>query len=308
MGSAGSARTGPARAESFAITAADGTPLAGLRWRSTAGPARQAVVLVHGFGEHLGRHSALAERLAGRGRLVLGADLRGHGRSGGRRGHVERFDEYLEDLDRLVGEAGREAGASARVVLVGHSLGALIALRHAETRPAPPRRALEGPGRLESGPPAVAGLVLSGIGLRLAVAVPWWKRLAGRVCDRLLPTLAFETGIDAEALSTDPAVCAAYRDDPLVHRLVTARWYGAFEAARAAARADAGRVRCPVLILHGLDDRIADVDGSRRLARALTGVPVRLRLYPGARHEVFTDPACPEVLGDLEAWLLRLEE
>ena len=71
---------------------------------------------------------------------------------------------------------------------------------------------------------------------------------------------------------------------------------------------DPGEERDVARVMGRLDDRIADVDGSRRLARALAGVPARLRLYPGARHEVFTDPACPEVLDDLEAWLLRLEE
>ncbi|HWP34119.1 MAG TPA: alpha/beta hydrolase, partial [Thermodesulfobacteriota bacterium] len=150
-----------------------------------------------------------------------------------------------------------------------------------------------------------AGLVLAGIPLRLAVAVPRCKRLAARVCAGLLPRLAFDSGIDADALSRDPAVCAAYRSDPLVHRVVTARWFVEYEAARAAALADAGRVRCPVLLLHGGADTIAHPSGARQLAAALQGAPVTLRVYPDARHELFTDPRCPEVHDDLARWLAR---
>lgn len=326
-------RSGATGPEAFSVVAADGTRLAGFRWWPASGltpvapgPAAGAraslpVVIVHGVGEHLGRHRALAERLAAAGRLVVGADLRGHGRSEGRRGHVEHFDDYLDDLDLVVAEGCRETGASAGAarapVLLGHSLGALIVLRHAERRFARASRGTRrgaaghrervGPADRADEVPAPAGLVLASIGLQVTVAVPWWKLVVGRLCERLLPTLTFRTGIDPEVLSTDPGVAKAYREDPLAHSAITPRWYTAYEAARAVALAEADAIRCPVLVLHGLDDRIADAEGSRRLALALRQTDVTLRFYRGARHELFSDPAAHEAFDDLEAWLRRLE-
>jgi acylglycerol lipase len=270
------------------LAAGDGTPLAVARWAPPGRPVG-AVVLVHGLGEHLGRYHALAGRLAAGGRLVLGADLRGHGGSGGARGHVERFDDYLDDLALVLGAAREGAGGRPRV-LVGHSLGALVALRFVETR----------------GAGGLAGLVLSGIGLAPTVAVPWWKRVVGRVGDRVCPRVPFDNEIDPRGLASDPAVGEAFRTDPLAHRVVTPRWFRQFERARARALADAARVRLPVLILHGRDDPIVSWRGAEALARAMTSADVTLRVYPGSRHEVFNDPAAT-ALADLEAWLAAVE-
>ncbi len=271
---------------SVTLAAADGTSLACYRW-SPAGPApRGAAVIVHGLGEHLGRHRALAERLAGAGWLVLGCDLRGHGRSGGARGHVARFDDYLDDL-MLVLASARQAAPGLPLLLVGHSLGALIALRFVERRRVPD----------------LGGLVLSGIGLRPVLRAPAWKRVIGHVGVWIAPRLAVDNEIDPAALSRDPDIQRAYLDDALVHRVVTPRWFREFETARRAALADAARVSVPVLLVHGEADAIVSAEGSRRLAEALSGAEVTLRVYPGARHEVFTDPACPEALADLETWV-----
>lgn len=269
------------------LVAADGTPLATYRWGTPGGSG--TVVLVHGLGEHIGRHHRLAERIASAGWLVYGADLRGHGRSGGRRGHVARFGEYLDDLS-LVLAAARAEGGARPVVLAGHSLGALIALRLVETR-----RVAE-----------LLGLVLSGIGLEPVLRVPRWKRLAGRIGAWICPRLPVSNEIDPRALSRDEAVCEAYVRDPLVHRTVTPAWFREFEGARRTALRDAGSVTVPVLLVHGEADGLVSAEGSRRLAAALGGAAVTLRIYPGARHEVFTDSRCPEALADVEAWLAGL--
>lgn len=270
------------------LVAADGTPLASYAWGAPGG--RGTVVLVHGLGEHLGRHRLLAERLAAAGWLVVGADLRGHGLSGGPRGHVARFGDYLDDLT-LVVAAARAQGGGRPIVLVGHSLGALVALRLVETR------------RMRD----LLGLALSGVGLEPLLAVPWWKLALGRVGAWLCPRLPVSSDIPAWMLSRDPAVCEAYADDLLAHRVVTPAWFREFEEARRAAMREAGSVAIPVLLLHGEADPLVSVEGSRRLAAALTAAPSTLRVYPGARHEVFTDPQCQEALSDLEAWMSGLE-
>lgn len=238
----------------------------------------------------MGRHAAPIAHLVRAGLCVAGADLRGHGGSGGPRGHVARFDDYLDDLGLVVSTV-RQSLPGAPLWLVGHSLGALIALRLVERRRVP----------------GLLGLVLSGAGIDPVLPVPMWKRLLGRVGAWLAPRLPIDNGIHAPLLSPDPAVQHRYREDPLVHRVVTPRWFEEFEAARRAALADAPRVSVPILLVHGEADGIVSVDGSRRLAAALTGASATLRVYPGARHEVFTDPGCAGALSDLERWMLDVE-
>lgn len=272
------------------LVAADGTSLAWYRRDPSGRTPRSVAVLVHGLGEHVGRHGELVAHLVRAGIAVVGADLRGHGRSGGPRGHVARFDDYLDDLG-LVVSAARQSPRGAPLWLVGHSLGALIVLRLVEQRRVP----------------GLAGIVLSAIGIDPILPVPAWKRLLGRVGAWLAPRLPVDAGIRARMLSRDPAVQDRYDGDPLVHRVATPGWYREFEAARRDALAGAARVSVPVLLVHGEADPIASVEGSRRLAGALTGADVTLRVYPGARHEVFTDPECGDAPGDVERWMLDVE-
>jgi lysophospholipase len=270
------------------LASPDGTRLARYRLTPPHRPPRGTVVLVHGLGEHAGRYAHLAAHLGRRGWAVLAGDLRGHGRSGGQRGHARRFGDYLDDLALLLGDARRSTPGP--VVLFGHSLGAVIATRYVQTR---------NPGDL-------GGLVLSGIGLDLGLALPPWKRWASRVAASVFPRLAAHNGIAAADLASDPRVGAAYRGDPLVHRWVTAAWYREFERARAALLPDASRVRGAVLLLHGADDPVARARGVARLASAMTAATVTVRLYPGARHEVLNDPAAGRVWDDLDTWLAAL--
>lgn len=264
---------------------------------------RAALVLVHGLGEHVGRYGALAARLAAEGYAVHGYDQRGHGRAEGPRAQVDRFDQLVDDLGDVAARV-RAAHPGRPLVVFGHSLGGVVALR-----------------AVQAGAVAPDALVLSSPALNVGGGVPGWlqallTRLAGPFPD--LPTRP----VDVTALSRDPAVVAAYRDDPAVfHGPVKARMAtelvraGALALADARAAADAtpsvdalagnGHPRAPVLIVHGRGDRIADPGASAELHRAMAGRDATLELYDDGPHELFNDPLRERVLGDVLGWLDR---
>lgn len=247
---------------------------------------RAVVLLLHGQGEHSGRYASLAADLVGQGISLYAMDHRGHGRSEGPRGHLRRFEEILQDVDRFRVTVTSTFAAPVPVFLMGHSFGGLVALRYLQTR----------------GGADFHGAILSSPLLGLAVRAPAWKKLLGRGLTRVLPALSFATELDAEHLSRDPAVASAYREDPLVHGLVTPRFYTEMVAAMARARAEGEQLRLPLLFLVAGSDRIVRGDLAVELARSLPG-EVELRVYDSLYHECLNAPERDRVVRDLLAWI-----
>jgi acylglycerol lipase len=269
---------------------ADGRALFRRAWLPPA--VGRVVVLVHGFGEHSGRYEHLGAWLARRGFAVHAYDHRGHGLSQGKRGHVDRFDDLLDDLDRFLETvAGEHEGSTP--ILVGHSMGGLVAAAFVRERS-----------------PDLAGLVTSGAMLATSRDLPRWKVTLGRAFGGILPRLSLDAGIQPEWLSRDPEVVRAYREDPLVGRKMTAAMASGVLRAAERTAAGAGDVRLPALLLHGGDDRICPAAGTERFFEGLrlAGVPgCALRVYPGLRHEIFNEPEQERVFRDVLDWVAALE-
>lgn len=251
-------------------------------WEPEGAGAR--VVLVHGLGDHSGRWERVAETLASRGLAVHAPDLRGHGRSRGRRGHAASFDHLLRDLDRLRRAAGPR-GRRSRVVLLGHSLGGLIVLRYLQAFPSP----------------AVAGAAAAAPFLRLRAEVPVWKLTLGRLADRWLPGLTMDAELDRDELLRQPEERERYRRDPLVHQRISARLWGEMQREARRIREDP-RTSRPVLLQVAGDDRIVDSDAVEDLGRRRPA-GTEVRVYPRAFHDLYHDPDAPDALGDLLEWV-----
>jgi len=254
------------------------------RWWRAEEP-RAALLLVHGYGEHCGRYAAVGHWFAARGFAVHAYDHRGHGKSGGRVCHVDHFDEYLDDLARML-DAVRESEPGRPVFLVGHSMGGLLTCAFLRERH-----------------PDVAGAVTSGAALAMPDAFPRWRALAARLLRRIVPHLGLPSGLDASGVSRDPAVVRAYREDPLVHSTMTTSL--AMELLTALQRTAGGGagVRVPLLMLHGGADRLVDARGTREFAKTLEASGSDLRIYPELFHEIFNEPEHEAVFADVLAWL-----
>ncbi|MBK8761554.1 MAG: alpha/beta hydrolase [Sulfuritalea sp.] len=267
----------------FGLTAADGTRLHGQGWMPE--PAWGVIVIVHGIAEHGGRYAWLADRANARGIGVLTVDLRGHGRSPGERSYVERFDDYLLDVDALWARA-RELAAGRPLFLMGHSMGGAIALRWAAQR----RQAM-------------AGLILSSAALKIGGDVPRLLVALAPLLSRWLPHLR-GTKLDPALISRDPAQVAAYVNDPLVSlKAPPARTGAELLAAMEANRAAAAGLDLPVYLFHGDADRLTDPQGSREIHAAWGGADKTLRLWPGSRHETLNDLDREAVVADLLGWV-----
>jgi acylglycerol lipase len=241
-----------------------------------ASDPRATVALVHGLAEHSGRYEHVGTRLAGAGYSVYTADLRGHGRSAGFPGQVSGLADWLEDAGAIVARA-RDAAAGRPVFLFGQSLGALISAAYVARQP-----------------DDVDGLILS------AIAV-----LAGTA---LLSAMADpdDQGIPPSAISRDPSVVQAYVDDPLVFadRVSAEANAAALEAAIEVNQAG-DRLALPVLMVHGSDDAIADIEGATDLFASIASEDKELIVYDGLYHEVMNEPEQDRVLDDVVAWLDR---
>jgi acylglycerol lipase len=258
-----------------------------LYWQAWLPPSPRGVLLLcHGLGEHAGRYGNVVDAVVPDGWAVYGLDQRGHGLSGGRRAHIERYADLLTDFDvfrRTV--VGRHPDLP--VVLLGHSMGGQIALAYA----------LDHQDDL-------AGLVLSAPALAGDVVpkpvVPLLRAL-GRVAPRL--RLA---GIDVTKISKDPAVVAAYQADRLVHHGKPTLALGLGIVGQFAVLPERARdLTLPLLLQHGSVDALTDPVGTRLLAATAGSADKTVLWYDGLWHEIYNEPERARPLADLRAWLRR---
>jgi alpha-beta hydrolase superfamily lysophospholipase len=264
------------------LSSRDGTRLAWRAWPVTT--PRAVLAGVHGLGEHSGRYARLAEAMAPHGYACYALDLRGMGRSAGRRGHVDRWRHWVDDCAAFH-DMVLERSGDVEVVPLGHSFGGVVVASAVLDGAMRPRR-----------------FALSNPAFRPAVVVPGWKLLLGRASSGLVPTLTLSNEVDAGLLSRDPSVAAEYAADPLVHDRISSRLFTEWVAASEAALRRAGDLTIPCLLIVSEDDRIIDREGSLEFARR-AGAQARVVSYPGRYHEPFNDLDADEVFADLAAWL-----
>ncbi|EWT03297.1 lysophospholipase [Intrasporangium oryzae NRRL B-24470] len=257
--------------------------IVGRRWQRdtdgadgpSGGDPTYIALIVHGYGEHCGRYAHVARRLVDDGAVVYAVDHVGHGRSEGERALIDDIETVCEDVHLLEGLA-RGEHPTLPLVLIGHSMGGLIAARYAQ--------------RWGDG---LACIVLSG------PVIGTWAPLDGLLAADVIP----DVPIDPAVLSRDPAVGQAYLDDELV-------WHGSFKRATLESLRHAmGNVRAsgpvddPLLWIHGEEDRLVPIAGSRIGWRDLKGRHSSAKSYPGARHEIFNETNQDEVIGDVVAFI-----
>lgn len=267
--------------KSFTIPRPDATLYA--EWFTPAAP-RGLVVVSHGYAEHCGRYREVANVLVQAGVAVLTYDVRGHGKSSGKRGHVGEFATYLDDLQGVVGWGRGQCAElglpEPKLILLGHSHGSLIVLR-----------ALADRGRADG---AIAAAVASPfLGLRMQVNPV--KRGVGRVVAKLYPSFTMSNEIRIEDLTSDQGKLAERRGDTLCNSVATAGWFVAATDAQAYVQAHAQDIAVPTLWLVGGADPIADPARSREAADKIRGGSVEYHDLAGLKHEVFNEQDRPRV-------------
>ena len=248
-------------------------------------PPRAVLLLVHGLAEHSGRYEGFAEFFTAAGFAVHALDHPGHGKSDGRRGHIRRFSDFTDVLGVFVDEV-RKQHPDLPIVLVGHSMGGLIASDFLIERQSD-----------------FAMAVLSGPAIKAHEEPPKFAIFMMRLLARLMPRLGV-IQLDASGVSRDPDVVQKYINDPLVYSgKVSARL--AVEMFKAMSRVveGASSIRLPVLLLHGGADTLTAVSGSQVLHDAISTEDKQIVVYGGLYHEIFNEPERLDVMSEMRAWI-----
>lgn len=252
-----------------------GGRLAARTWQPADGPSH-VVLLAHGYGEHVGRYEHVAAALVANGAVVYAVDHVGHGESAGERVLIHDFERVVDDLHEVDRKA-RAEHPGLPVVLIGHSMGGLIAARYAQRYGG-----------------SLTAVVLSG------PLVGDWAA-AGQLL--ALPDIP-DVPLDITTLSRDSKVGEDYDNDPLV-------WHGPFKrptleainAGLAAIQAGPSLASLPLMWAHGEADQLVPLAGSRSGIEHLRGEYFVERIYPEARHEIFNETNKDEVLADVTAFI-----
>jgi alpha-beta hydrolase superfamily lysophospholipase len=262
----------------------DGLGMFARSWAPGNDP-KAVVCLVHGLGEHIGRYEHVGAVLTAAGYALLGFDLRGHGKSGGARGHAPSLEAVFKDIDDFVREAEMRYPSAPRF-LYGHSLGGLLSLSHGLSRKV-----------------NVRGMIVSSPGLRTAIHKQKAKLLLAKLLGSLAPTVTLPSELPPAHLSRDPQVVTAYVNDPLVHDKITTGFGRAGLEATEIVFRRAARFPVPLLLVCGSADQIAFPRGSEEFARLAPRGLVTLKRYEGLYHEPHNEPEKAEVLKDYVQWL-----
>jgi alpha-beta hydrolase superfamily lysophospholipase len=249
------------------------------------GSRRANVALLHGYADYGKRYAHVADAWAERGIATYAIDLRGHGLSGGRRGHCDEFQEYLSDAAELT-HLAQERGGGAPCFSLGHSFGGLVAATAAIEQPSPWR-----------------GLILSAPYFGLALDVPAAKVVAGKIASRFLPALSLPTGMTGADMTHDAIRARAYDEDPLVFKRATARWFTEGTAAQERVLARAPALTMPLYIVMGGQDRVAKLAQARAFYDAVGSHDKTWDERPALFHEVLNEPEWRAIADRLADWI-----
>jgi len=252
-------------------------------WTPESAP-KALLLLVHGAGEHSERYRPLARYFTRHGYAIAALDHPGHGKSEGRYGHVERFDDFVSTLDIFQRKVTGDFPQLPQILL-GHSMGGLISslylLRNQQN---------------------VVACVMSGPAIKTDIEPGYLQLLLIRCLSMVAPKSGV-LQLDAAGVSRDPAVVAAYVSDPLVnHDKMSARMVAELFAGMKQVQAEAGQITLPLLLLHGGADVMASPEGSRFLYEHVSSADKTLEIFPGLFHEIFNEPEHEAIFATVLEW------
>lgn len=243
------------------------------------------IIFVHGLSEHSGRYEAFTRFFVANNYGVCLFDLRGHGKSDGRRTHINRFYDYLYDTSQFI-EFIKKRSPQAPIFLVGHSMGGQIVLNFIV--------------RYSKG---VRGIVVLSPHIESMTQIPSWKWKAGKMLASCLPSIRVRSKVNPEDLSHDQKVVENYKTDPNVTRDITLRLGYEIKNNAELVMAMAGRIHLPVLMMHGSADKICSPDATKRFFMRVPVYNKELKIYSGMYHELLNDTDKYQVMKDMEKWL-----
>ena len=270
------------------LTSTDGIEFFVRGWEPAANP-KAVVGLIHGLGEHSGRYEHVARAFTDAGYILASFDLRGHGKSGGVRGHFPTLDAVMQDIDEFFVFLAQSYPDLPQFIY-GHSLGGLLTLAY-----------------VLKNRPKLSGVIATSAGLRSPLTEQKFKVLMVKLLGSLLPTTLLPSGLETAAISQDRAVIERYNADSLNHDRVSLAFGKAGLSAGEFVWSQAEAFPLPLLIMHGTADRITYSHGSADFANAASknNPDVTLKLWDGMYHELHNESVKEDVFNFMTDWLDR---
>ena len=269
----------------WAWKSSDGLDMYARGWVPQGLP-KAAIMLVHGHGEHVARYDHVAAALTEKGYAMLGFDLRGHGKSGGPRGHTPSYDAMMDDIASFSQQTDQRYAGLPRF-LYGHSLGGNLVLNYALRRK-----------------PDLHGVIATGPWLKLAFDPPASQVTLGRLMNGIAPGFVQHSKLDTRGLSHDQLVVDKYNNDPLVHDKISARLFVAIYDSGLWALEHAAEFPLPLLLMHGAADPLTSAKASQEFAQK-AGNKVTLKVWDGLYHEIHNELEKAEVFNFMLDWLQK---
>jgi len=260
-------------------------PIFGQSWIPESEP-HAVIALIHGLGEHSGRYGThFAEHFTNKGVAVFAIDLPGHGKSPGIRGHIKDENEIIWCITLLIQKCRQEHPQSP-IFLYGHSLGGSFVLWYAINN--------------SNG---IKAAIVTSPAVKTFEPVPALKYLIAKGINKIYPSLLLNNGLNQEYLSHEKQIIKDYQDDPLVHAYVSARLGLVSLEKGLYILENAAKIKCPVLLMVGENEKIVDPEAVDELSRKIVGV--KYKVWPGLYHEIHNEPQKKEVLDFACKWIFE---
>lgn len=249
-------------------------------------PLQAIICTVHGFAEHFGRYEHVAAYLTSQGYGLIGFDLRGHGRSEGRRAHAPNLDALLEDVRSFIALIS-EKFPQVPLFLYGHSMGGNIVANFI----------------LKNKPSYLQGVIITSPWLRLAFTPPAIKLWLANVMSKIYPQFTEKNELNGKELSHDEEIGKAYNADPLVLHTITVRLFTEVTKAGVYAVAHASKFGLPLLLMHGTGDNITSHKASQEFAAKVPQNLITTEWWTDMRHELHNETMKAQVLAKIGEWV-----
>lgn len=275
--------------ESFNWNTDDGETIYAQKWILENNP-KAIIILVHGLGEHIGRYDHVANYFNQRNIAMFGFDHRGHGKTTGRRGHISSTEDYFQDIDHMI-ELAKKEFPGAPIFLYGHSLGGNMVLNYSLKKK-----------------PEIRGVICTSPGLAVGQPVPPAKLFLAKILKTVLPSMTMDNGLDVDNLSHDPEVIQKYKDDPLVHPMISAKLAMDMFANGAWVLENAKVFPIPLLLMAGEEDHIVNLDVIEQFAKKVPAELITFEICKGLFHEIHNEYEKEQVFQKMYSWILKYIE
>ena len=257
------------------------TDFYGQYWQAKT--TKAVVVLVHGMGEHSGRYQHVAKKLTENDFSVVAFDHFGHGKTSGKRGHNPSFEAVLKSVSKTI-EKAKELFPDKPIFLYGHSMGGNVVLNYGIRKNH-----------------TLKGIIATSPFLKLAFQPPKIKLAVGKLLQKIAPSITMGNELNANDISRDTTEVQKYIDDPLVHSKISPNFSLTFIETGKWAIENASKLKIPMLLLHGIADKIINYKGTEEFANNSDNAT--LKLYQEGYHELQNDLCKEEMLQDVVNWL-----